>query len=137
MMLNLGAYPSDSYYDPNRPAWLPYWVDTPTESALKWGAYPGVTTLKDQLPSPPPPSAPILPSGAETGSVAVNAVDQVLAGTWAQQQSGINQFFSALAAEEEERQQGVESSAWLRTIVIAAAVGFAGLLLLKTTESKR
>lgn len=34
--LGLGAYPSDTYYDPNRPDWVPYWIDTPTESAAKW-----------------------------------------------------------------------------------------------------
>lgn len=33
----LGAWPDDSYYDPQRPWWLPYFFDTPTESALKYG----------------------------------------------------------------------------------------------------
>jgi hypothetical protein len=32
----VGAYPTDSYYDPARPSWLPYWIDTPTESANKY-----------------------------------------------------------------------------------------------------
>ena len=32
----LGAYPEDPYFDPNRPSWLPYFFDTPTESASKW-----------------------------------------------------------------------------------------------------
>lgn len=62
MLKGLGAYPSDSYYDPDRPSWLPYWIDTLTESSLKWGAYPGVTTLDESaygLPSSPPaPAAP-------------------------------------------------------------------------------
>ena len=31
------AYPTDSFYDPNRPDWLPYWIDTPTESQNKMG----------------------------------------------------------------------------------------------------
>jgi len=34
----VGAYPDDSYFDPNRPSWLPYWLDTPTESAAKYGS---------------------------------------------------------------------------------------------------
>ena len=34
----MGAYPSDSFYDPGRPSWLPYWLDTPTESAAKYGS---------------------------------------------------------------------------------------------------
>lgn len=33
----MGAYPDQEWYDPNRPSWLPYFFDTPTESALKYG----------------------------------------------------------------------------------------------------
>lgn len=36
--IGLGAYPTDSYFDPGRPDWLPYWIDTPTESEMKWGS---------------------------------------------------------------------------------------------------
>jgi hypothetical protein len=36
--VGLGAYPTDSYFDPNRPSWLPYWIDTPTESNRKYNA---------------------------------------------------------------------------------------------------
>jgi len=35
MMFGLGAWPSDPYYDPNRPWWLPYWIDDTTESQNK------------------------------------------------------------------------------------------------------
>ena len=31
----MGAYPTDCFYDPGRPSWLPYWLDTPTESQNK------------------------------------------------------------------------------------------------------
>lgn len=31
----LGAYPDQVWYDPNRPSWLPGWIDTPTESIRK------------------------------------------------------------------------------------------------------
>jgi hypothetical protein len=47
----LGAYPTDPYYDPGRPSWLPYWIDDPTESqnkaayALLAGAGGSVGTL--------------------------------------------------------------------------------------------
>ena len=34
----VGAYPDDPYYDPNRPGWVPYWIDTPTESLAKYQA---------------------------------------------------------------------------------------------------
>ena len=33
-----GAYPGDPCYDPNRPSWLPYWIDDFTESECKYGA---------------------------------------------------------------------------------------------------
>lgn len=43
----IGAYPTDPYYDPDRPSWLPYWLDTPTESIRKWtGYHPTVTELE-------------------------------------------------------------------------------------------
>jgi hypothetical protein len=32
----LGAYPTDPCYDPNRPSWLPYWLDDLTESDCKY-----------------------------------------------------------------------------------------------------
>jgi hypothetical protein len=45
----LGAYPTDSYYDPNRPSWLPYWLDTPTESIRKYTGYsPSVQDLQNR-----------------------------------------------------------------------------------------
>lgn len=62
MMIGLGAYPTDSYYDPGRPSWLPYWMDTASEEALKVGLYPGVNSLKP-LPTPVVPY-PQAPSGA-------------------------------------------------------------------------
>ncbi len=45
----LGAYPDQVWYDPTRPSWLPYVIDTPTESARKyatlWAGNPsGATT---------------------------------------------------------------------------------------------
>lgn len=35
MFHGMGAYPSDPYYDPARPDWLPYWLDDLTESRNK------------------------------------------------------------------------------------------------------
>lgn len=37
-MNGLAAYPGDPCYDPDRPSWLPYWLDDFTESDCKWGA---------------------------------------------------------------------------------------------------
>lgn len=56
----MGIYPNQPCFDPTRPAWVPYWVDTPSESGCKWGTYPTVTTLAP-VPTPPgaaPPGAP-------------------------------------------------------------------------------
>lgn len=36
--VGIGAYPEDAYFDKDRPSWLPYWIDTPTESEMKYGA---------------------------------------------------------------------------------------------------
>lgn len=57
--MRLGAWPGDPYYDPQRPGWFPYWLDTPSESAVKWGLYPS-STLKEPgaLKPAPAPSAP-------------------------------------------------------------------------------
>lgn len=32
----LSAYPDQVWFDPNRPGWLPYFIDTPTESTRKY-----------------------------------------------------------------------------------------------------
>jgi len=37
-MSGLAAYPGDPCYDPDRPTWLPYWLDDFTESDCKWNA---------------------------------------------------------------------------------------------------
>lgn len=64
----LGAYPDDPYFDPKRPGWLPYWIDTPTESEAKYawmhGVAPAAITRPEQvypvesLRKPPTPAAP-------------------------------------------------------------------------------
>jgi hypothetical protein len=35
---SVGAYPDQEWYDPNRPSWLPYWLDDFTESEAKYNA---------------------------------------------------------------------------------------------------
>jgi hypothetical protein len=55
----LGAWPGQYFYDPNRPSWLPYWIDTPTESAVKYGLYsPNLLKPQPDPKTPPVPSAP-------------------------------------------------------------------------------
>lgn len=97
MMVSLGAYPGDAHFDPNRPSWLPYWMDTPTESAMKYGMYPGADT-KRQYPDPPRPQAPPVPSGGYSGAVydpgAVDAVVTASAGAYRQ---GVYDTFADVA----------------------------------------
>lgn len=69
------AYPNDKHYDPNRPSWVPYWIDTPTEvrkleiltGDYSWfpGGIPDITITNNQqvvkVPNsfnPPTPAAP-------------------------------------------------------------------------------
>lgn len=48
----LGLYPDNPCYMPNRPSWLPYWMDTKGEAECvsRGGSFP--------LPTPPAPAAP-------------------------------------------------------------------------------
>lgn len=45
MRIHLGAYPDQAWYDPNRPSWLPYFIDDSAESAAKYGT----TSLVGQM----------------------------------------------------------------------------------------
>ena len=92
--LGLGAYPTDSYYDPNRPSWVPYWLDTPTESAMKYGAY-GQANVNTEYPLPPTPLPPPVPTGADTGSVlGPNAVEEVVTGSASRNRQQAIDFFN-------------------------------------------
>lgn len=132
MMLSLSAYPTDSYFDPSRPSWLPYWIDTPTESALKYGAYPGVTTMATP-PPPPGPAAPPTPNAAwmnpATSAPTVDpsaVVDDVIARQAEATKSGWNQYMADQAAAEATRQQQ-QTGFPIWAIVGIAAVGVIAL----------
>lgn len=111
-MYGWGAHPGDSYYDTSRPSWLPYWIDTATESAMKWGAYPGVT--QQQLNDPnavykPPPMPPAvgstLPDGSpipavpESEAAAQATVDAIIAKQWEGWKAANTGFFRELDAK--------------------------------------
>ncbi len=128
MMMSLGAYPGDAHFDPNRPAWLPYWFDTPTESAMKWGMYPGADT-KRQYPDPPRPQAPPVPSGGYTGAVydpaAVNAV--VMASAGAYRQDVANTFSDV--ADDLDAEASASADAANRRLVFLALAGVVFLIV--------
>lgn len=127
----LGAYPTDSYYDPARPAWLPYWVDSPTESALKYQLYPNVTTVAP-LPAPPGGAAPGAPvtqqqmtlPGAYTPDMSAMQAHNTSVANW-------TKFFSDLDAAEKARQaaRGSDwtSSPWL----LVGGLALGALLIFK------
>lgn len=123
----LSAYPGQCFFDANRPSWLPFWIDTPTESNAKvacfYGAIPivggivnpgGVTAQQIINPGteyqPPTPmiQQPAPPIGAletQTGAVTDTAAQAAtLPGTLAIQaaqraQSGLQDFFDRLAQQ--------------------------------------
>ena len=64
----MGLYPTSPCFDPTRPGWLPYWIDTPSESGCKFQFYPSVTTLATP-PTPPALAAPAAPQTLEQMTV--------------------------------------------------------------------
>lgn len=122
------AYPTSSYYDPNRPSWLPYWIDDFTESALKYGAYPGAAIppggYKDP-PMPPAISAKDIVSASSIPNMDANITQNI------KEWQGQNQkFFDALAISIDSNTGGGGSSTnWW--VIGAAGVGvFAAYKLL-------
>jgi hypothetical protein len=107
------AYPTDPYYDPQRPSWLPYWIDTFDEEAAKYGMYPdaGSEPLKREYPNPPMPPGPGVPENLPENPVdresAQGAVDSTIFLTEWQRQN--QQFFEDLNARLEAEKKANES----------------------------
>ncbi len=138
----LAAYPTDPYYDPSRPSWLPYWIDTPTESEAKAAYYANVAGINvgatpqqianpsSQYPVPPaltqPPVGPST-SAQETVPGAWTP-DQALAATAQLQQQQNQAFFDWLG---QNLSSGVPTSSGLSmTALIALGLVGGGALLL-------
>lgn len=115
-MIALGAYPSDPYFDPSRPSWVPFWIDTPTESAVKWGLYPGVKMTREYPDPPAPPAAP---------SPGQSSTDQ-----WADYRARTVEFYGGVDAETERlRAAADESSRFNWGLVFGAAILIGGVIL--------
>ena len=131
ILRGVGAYPDDPYYDPGRPSWLPYWLDTPTESALKFGLYPGVTSVDPatlpKLPPPPGPGPYVPPEPGETQAQAQARSDARAYATWRQEYEAI---MARAAAEEEDRKKKRDDPT-LYYLGLAAAAGLGLVLLLR------
>ncbi len=131
MITALGAYPTDSYYDPGRPRWLPYWLDTPTESAQKWGFYGGANVNRS-YPDPPKPQAPGVPAGGYTGAVTdPGAVDAVVDASAVAYRSDVANMFSNVSAALDAADAEAARAATTRTVLLAAALGVAALIFMR------
>lgn len=162
----LSAYPGDCFYDPNRPAWLPNWIDTPTESNAKaaclYGAIPIVGGIVNpggvraqqiinpateyQPPTPmiqqptPPPGWEFTQTGAVTDTAAQAAT---LPGTLAIQaaqraQSGLQDFFDRLAQQISPAGDGAGPGfSTLALIALGLAAGVGVLLLTAGGRGRR
>lgn len=131
------AYPGDAYYDPGRPSWLPYWVDTPTESQAKyaWLTSAGRVTAQQVAnpgavyPVPPTPPAVKPPADIVTppasGADAQATIDGILARQMREWQAANQDTMNATAAAIEP---GDNWALW------AAAAGAAAVLILILTR---
>jgi hypothetical protein len=130
--VSLAAYPHEPYYDPARPAWLPYWINSFVEEATRDRL--AAEDASRIYPPPPMPAAPTVPPGGYTGAVTdPRAVDIVIRGTKAEQNEQIRRFFSDLGSQIKREQdetrnitkQNFDLDFWL---VIGLAAGGALLL---------
>lgn len=114
--MTLGAYPSQSYYDPGRPSWLPYYIDTWDESARKWGLFPGsgAEPFKGIVPLPPAPAAPGAPQTRnEMTTPGAWTPQQAAAAGWAESQKQWQKFFDESAGVPVGNAPGMSSeSVW-------------------------
>lgn len=160
----LSAYPGDCFFDANRPSWLPFWIDTPTESNAKvaclYGSIPivgaivnpgGVTAQQIINPgteyAPPTPmiQQPAPPVGAletQTGAVTDTAAQAAtLPGTLAVEaarraQAGLQEFYNRLAQQIAPAGDGGGGFSTLALIALGLAAGV-GVLLLTGGRGRR
>lgn len=124
----MGAYPTDSFYDPDRPSWLPFWIDDPTESAQKLGMF-GNANVATVYPNPPAPLPPVVQPDLTGQTVDVNAqIAQTAAANAAQNQA----FFNALAATLPNSPTPPKATPinWI-TVAYVAGAAVLGIVVLK------
>ena len=75
----VGSYPTEICYDPKRPVWLPYWVNSLTEAACVRASGGTLTdpvvggAAPPTYPAPPKSGGPVEFSSTPTGSTSVYA----------------------------------------------------------------
>lgn len=134
------AYPGDPYFDSARPSWMPYWLDTTTETQAKyaWLMSGGKVTPKQVVnpgavyPVPPTPPAVKPPANIVTppaaGADAQATVDAILARQMREWQGQNQQFFTDLSKQLAVTDTRDNWALW------AAAAGAAALLILILTR---
>lgn len=156
----LSAYPTDCFYDPNRPSWLPGWIDTPTESQAKLACFyplrpgvPGVVTAQQvinpatEYPPPVPiiqrPTPPVGALDTQTGVVTGTAAEAAtLPGTLAVEaaqraQSGLQDFYNRLAQQIYPGGDGGVGFSTLALIALGLAAGVGVVLLTSGGRGRR
>ena len=141
----LGAYPTDCFYDPNRPGWLPYFIDTQTESQAKLACFYGVApknVTAQQIINPtvayPPLSVPPSPAGPST--VAQETIpgqwtpDQAIAEADTEMKQQNLDFFKNLDKSLNPQSNPTRLST---TALIALGLAAGAVLLLATSGGRR
>jgi hypothetical protein len=142
----LGVYPGDKCYDPTRPSWLPYWLDTNSENLCRFGVYPTVTTLAP-VPPPPMPAGPGAPQTQEQMTVPgaytpeQSAADQAAANA-AQFQTFMNNLaaspdFAGTKSCDTTSQSWIDPSTWCADHWLIAGIGGLGIALLMFGSIRR
>lgn len=143
----MGAYPDDPYYDPKRPGWLPYWIDTSTEEQAKFAYYGGYlggsVTPKEIIdpesvylppPMPPPPPAPsgaVLTVPPASGVDAQATVDAIIARQNAEWKAANEAWAKEVQKNiEASKKENTKSLLSMDSLLIIGAVGIGALFLL-------
>ena len=73
-MRGLAAYPGDPCYDPNRPSWLPYWIDDTAEDECGTGTSNLFASMWDTFTNPSLLTSEIGTSAGEAAGSAASTV---------------------------------------------------------------
>lgn len=128
--MSLGAYPTDPYYDPQRPSWLPYWIDTPTETEAKYaflfGVKPGqIVDPATAYPNPPAARPPAAPQTKEEMTVpGLWTPEKAIAGGMQESLKAWRKFFKQVAAGNEPESEASKNYWFWAAVAVAAVAAF-------------
>lgn len=139
----VGEYPGQPCYDPNRPAWFPYWASSPEElmcvlgegaaaiyQRVQYGAIPTVA----ELGTPPAPNAPQTQAEMETPGAFTPDQAYMTPEQWTAYQQRQRDVLNAAAASgawnPEGRLPTVDLWGKYGVLLLAVGVGVGGAVLL-------